>query len=457
MRRSRTIWFAVALAVSIGLGVLATSLSFAPRGAIQRMAWSCALLSLFWSLLTPALDWPRLPIAAAQRGPLGEVVWVDHCVALLFGVVAACIQSVVLTMRCVFVVIDILRGYPWQRTRDFGFDSAGLWPLGALAAACAVGLFATRDKRLVACQFWTLMMFAGWSCLLAVPYRATATGGYERTDAILLLTGVASGVLLASVILVGWLGDSGFFDRHGVSTPAIREVIAMPPGFGASVLAVAMVLILATCFHLLVPIGFAFGGIRISAAVACGSAAVSALACFILLRREWADLLADAAMGLTSVAFCGAALLFLPAVQGPLADRYPMMFCAMVVGAAAASAVWTNLVCGWEGLVPIRVSSEMRTRLVPHAKRFAFLSGAIALLAATSMNLWPRLPGIAVMDHSLGRVAAGFGAHLFLLLVTLSASRRLGRGLFQLLTVLSAVSTAGFLFVRMLPFASDLG
>ncbi len=73
------------------------------------------------------------------------------------------------------------------------------------------------------------------------------------------------------------------------------------------------------------------------------------------------------------------------------------------------------------------------------------------------MAVWPRWPAIAAMDDSLGRVAAGMAGNLFMLLVLLWSSRRVHRLTFQILTVLSVVSAAGFLTVRMLPFTPQFG
>jgi hypothetical protein len=449
-------WIVIALAMSLGLGIAALYLPIAPRGAVQRLAWACALLSLFWSLMTFAMEWRRGRHDVAPGGSVKDVVWAEHCAALLFGVVAAIIQSVVLVMRFVYVGIDIVHGYPWRGMRGFGFDATGSWTLCTLSAACAIGLAATRDRRLATCQFWTLVMLAAWTCLLTNPYRATVTGGYERTDATLLLTVTLSGLLVACVIVTGWLGDCGFFaDRHVSQAGEVVEADA-PPGFRASVTAVALALTPAACYHLLVPVGASSGGFRMSAAGAGGAAAIAALGCFLLLRRSWGYTLADAAMGLTSMAICGAAMLFMPSARVSLAEQYPIAFSAIIVGAAVATGLWAHLACSWRELDASDGSATVRRLLVPHAQRFAFLCSAIALLAGTLMMFWPRLPGIAAMDHSLGRVASGFGANLFLLLVTLSCSRRLGRTMFQVLAVLAAVSTAGFLFMRMLPFASDL-
>ena len=93
-------------------------------------------------------------------------------------------------------------------------------------------------------------------------------------------------------------------------------------------------------------------------------------------------------------------------------------------------------------------------KLIPCAKRFSFLCAALALVVSAMMALWPRWPTVSATDDSLGRVAAGMAANLFLLLVVLWCSRRSHKLTFQVLTVLVVVSTTGFLLARLLPFTS---
>lgn len=453
---SRKRWIVVALAVSLALGFAALCVPAPPRGAVPGVAWACAMISLFWSLMTLGAEWGRRGLGAGLNGGTTDVARAVRGAALLFGVAAAVIQSVLLVMRSIYFGIDALHGYPWRGMRSFGFDAGGLWTLCALSVSCAAALAAVRDSRLATCQFWLLVMLAAWACLLADPYRATVTGGFERTDATLLLTATLAGMLTAWVVVTQWLSRAGYFADRRTGPDSAARLSDSPSGFRASVSTLGTALTLAACYHLLVPVGASSGGVRVSAGVACVASAVAAVGCFMLLRRSWGDMLADAALGLSSMALCGAAILFIPTERAALADQYPMIFSAIIVGAAAATGLWTNLACKWQVSGAAESPATIRCRLVPHAKRFAFLCAAIALLAGTLMTFWPRLPGIPAMDHSLGRVAAGFGANLFFLLVTLSCSRRLGRVSFQILTVLAAVSAAGFLFMRMLPFASGL-
>ena len=162
-------------------------------------------------------------------------------------------------------------------------------------------------------------------------------------------------------------------------------------------------------------------------------------------------------MALTSLALCAAALLLTPPGEGPLSEAYPATFNAIIIALSFATAGWTWFACVWTGPKSRGFFGFSHEQAAPLAKRFAFLSAALALVAAAIMTYWPRLPSISAMDHSLNRVLAGFGAHLFLLLVMLWSSRRLQRLTFHMLTLLAVFSTAGFIVVRMMPFASRVG
>ena len=184
------------------------------------------------------------------------------------------------------------------------------------------------------------------------------------------------------------------------------------------------------------------------------AALVAATGCVVLLQRSWSAHLAGAGLGLFAMSLCGLATVAVPSVRIPLDHRYPMIFNAVLVGYAVAAGVYAQL--GWTWSRNDCDADSTRRRMVPHLTRFAFFSGATSLLAGEMMCYWPGIPGISAMDHSLGRVIAGFAAFLFLLLVMLRSSRLMERLSFHFLTVAVAASMVAFLVVRALPFTSDL-
>lgn len=425
------VWMGFVLPISAGVGLEMVRFWPAPGGAVQDVARVCAVLALFWSVCAGVVLRRRSLSAMQTAGEL-SFVGLAHIVALQLGVVAAVIQSVVLAMRMIHVAVELMSGHAPRGAPDYGFGAGGLWTLGFVFAACAITLMSTRARRLWTCLLWSAIILASWACLLAPAVRSTTVGGFERTGNTLVLLGALS-ILLALAVMISrcpW------------------------PGLSLSATVIAVAVILLVCCHLAVPVAVGRGGFRLGALVVTGSAVLAAFACFLLLGREWSVSLADAGMGLTSLSLCGLATLAVPPQPATLAERYPMIFSAMIVGLALATGLWTHLACAWRQQLDRPQAWAVSGRLIPRAKRFAFVSAAFALVLGAIMAAWPRWPGIAAMDDSIGRVTAGFAANLFLLLVMLWCSRRLHKLTFQILTVLTVVSTAGFLMIRMLPFTS---
>ncbi len=423
--------------------------------AAQDIALICAILS-FVCCVCAAVVLPGGGRSAFKPAPRRVFTRLAHVVALLLGVVTAIIQSVVLMMRVIYVAVDLMNGYPLHGERDYGFGPTGLWSIGLLFAACAITFVSTGDRRLGTCQLWSAAMMASWACLLAPVLRSTPTGGYERTGSTLVLLAVLSILLALAVKITGSIQR-----RRGRITPSSSgdsAGAARPwPGLSLSAALISLVVILLVCYHLIVPFAAGPGGFRLTVLIATASAALAAFASFVLLRQEWSTHVAAAAMGLTSLALCGLATIVVPSQPVTLAERYPLVFNAMIVGFAVATGLWTHLASVWDQQLE---GDQVRTttgQLIPHAKRFAFYSAALALVVGAVMAIWPRLPSIAATDDTLGRVAAGLSTNLFLLLVMLWCSRRLHKLTFHILTLLTVLSTAGFLLARMLPFTPGFG
>jgi hypothetical protein len=244
------------------IGVTACACAYfwlhSPPGVAPRLAWICSLLSLTLSLTS--WDPFRAPANSIADSSRDSVAWrmIRH-LALYLGVVAGMIQIVLITMRSVYVGIDLMHGYLWQGARDYGFGQTGLWTIAALSAACGLGWFALRDGRLLTLQFWILVLLALWACLLCDPFCATRTGGFERTDATLVLAECLACLILIAVILVGWVAESRFLSiptgERLASVSSSVHAGQIPPGFRSSVTVVALALNVAVMFHILVPSG----------------------------------------------------------------------------------------------------------------------------------------------------------------------------------------------------------
>ena len=152
-----------------------------------------------------------------------------------------------------------------------------------------------------------------------------------------------------------------------------------------------------------------------------------------------------------------AAMALVPNCGAPLAERYPALLNALVLGFTLAMGLIT-----WGHLVGRRRRKEedaasLLGAIMPDLQRFAFLSGALALVAAGLMAIWPLMRDIATPDDSIGRVVAGFGADLLLVLVMMICARRIKRPPFHILTFMALASTIGFMLIRMYPYTPRFG
>ena len=169
----------------------------APGGPLQDVARTCALLAFLWTLAAA--------VVARLQGPGGQP---DHCQsgnaapppagswnfvgvarfgALLLGVPATIVLSVILAMRVIFAVTDLINSYTQEVAWNYGFGVTGLWSLGFLLAACIVASLSMRDRCMGTCAVCSAAMLASWACLLAPALRSMPAGGYERTGSMLLL------------------------------------------------------------------------------------------------------------------------------------------------------------------------------------------------------------------------------------------------------------------------------
>jgi hypothetical protein len=427
--------FWVSAAITLGI-IYGRIPALAP---VPQIAWVCALLSLLWSTVAAVTEWREGAGTPARSEPPSHLSEVLSLSALLFGVIAAIIQLVLLVMQLVSVALDLVRGFPWGGARGFSFGAEGAWTLLMLFSSCAAGWFVSKSRRLATCLLWLAVMLVAWLCLLLPAFTTKLTGGFERSAMTVWMTAGLSALLVVAVALNAHPQGA----RRGT-----------PPGFVVSCAALAGCIVLLSCYHLLVPVRMGLAGFRGSLVLVTLSASGAGLGGFVLLSRSWNEGLADAALALSSFAVCGVAVLAVPFGTAPLSDLYPMVFNALIVGFAVGTGLWTYLAGVWKRQSRRASAWPTAAALWPHAKRSAFLNAALGLVAGALMTFWPRMPNVAGMDHTLGRVTAGFGAHLFLLLVMLWCSRRLARLTFNLLTILAVFTTAGFIVVRMAPFAS---
>ncbi|MCH8149877.1 MAG: hypothetical protein IH987_18165 [Planctomycetes bacterium] len=237
------------------------------------------------------------------------------------------------------------------------------------------------------------------------------------------------------------------------SDSAAHDELLMPPGLRIVCGVQALFVLILVCYHAAVPLPLPYGGIPALAINGAISAICGSVGCILLSRSLWSLYLVDVALGLLAMALACAVMSVVPHWPVTMAERYPAALNAQMIGLALAVGVFTWLV----DLGNRRHREGLTTSWVLQAnsvcRRFAFLSGALALTLGGLMAVWPRLRFVAIPDDSIGRVTAGFGAYLFLFLTMLVSSRRLKRLTLHILTLLVLACAVGFMMIRMYPYS----
>ena len=466
------------LMVPLGLMALGAVASlwfvYQPRSAAEWLTRAGAMLALAAMLLHVLIGWVRgrfrrtgtsfgshdtTPDAVddLEVAPGGLSVLL-RVIALTAGAAAGVLLVVVLGVRATYAAIEMASIIPAIDTRPYGFGPSGLVSLGLLYLACVAAGATTADYRLAACRLVLAVLAGAWACLLPPVYEATARGGLQRTWGI---TGLLLWIAVVTAGSVCWRYLHERRARRQLASAQADDLLDTPTQspmtHRISALLLLLVLLL-TAYHLAVPIVPERLGVRGAALVASVAALIGAAAGFLLTAQRWSVPVADLSLGLLSLAQCAVAVAVLPGSGVSLTEQYPILLNAMVVGLAMAVALATWLALFWEQQLDGGAATTAG-RMIPHAKRSAFLSAVLALTLGGIMTIWPRLRAVGVenLDASPTRLTAGLGGMLFLLLVLLWSARKLRRTTLHMLSVLVLFCAAAFMVVRMLPYSPLYG
>lgn len=430
-------------------------------GTVQLIAFVTSVLSLLWAVFAFAVQ--RLGSHAASDAPPDRVdavptpVCVARFAALLFAVVPAVIESVIVVMRMVYVGVDLTYGSATYTVPWYGFGEEGVWSLCALFLSSVVSYVATRDRRLFTCSVWVIFILILWTVMLKPTFRFTLTGTLERSGTTALL---AFGLAFASLSAVVLSGRIGYRQRWAAAARAPQQ-LATPrpdwPGMGQTVLCVSVFLLMLFTWHLAVPVAMWPGAYRVTTLVLVIAGIMAASAALTQTARTWNAPVADAAIALLSLTLCATVLTLIPESPALLAERYPQLFGGLIIGFAAASVLCGWLADVWRQQLDDGVAWTPAGRLIPHMRRFVFLNVALGVLVGALMAGWPRLRGIATLDDTLPSMLAGMSAMLLLLLASLRAARYARRASYYILTMLAGSVLAGYVVIRMIPFGPEFG
>ncbi len=452
VHRRGPLWVLSAL-VAIVAGMCAT-LTFlhTERSLGQIIAWSCAVLSFVAAWIASMAMCHNYAFRSKLNEP-SAFVDVAHLVSLLSAVVAIVIGAYVLGVRAIACLMDILSSVPRATETSYGFGVDGLWSLFFVLLAI---LCAERSTRATILRTWALIisaMMVTWFALLWRPIELSPHSGLVRTNGPVILVGVLAALTLGAVVIQGAVVQRYRWHLAMTSPDDLATPSPPWPGYRKVCGGLVVITLLLLANHLVVPVLLTGNHNTTVAVVLAVSACAAGYASLILTMRQWHPNFADAGLGLMSFGICCALFTFLPGRSVALADHYPIIFNVLMVGFGIGTWLWTWLSLVWQQQLDNGKPWTTEGQLIRHAKRVAFLCAVLATTSGGMMAIWPYLRIVGTSDASLGRITAGLGGNLFLLLIFLWTARRLRRHTFHMLSMLALVSTAGFMLLRMLPFS----
>jgi hypothetical protein len=229
------------------------------------------------------------------------------------------------------------------------------------------------------------------------------------------------------------------------------------PGFRSSCGLIAAFAMLLVVYHLSVPVRSNGGSFATGALAISGVSLMAAYATLSLGIHARSSSFIGAGLGSAALGLGGLMTTVLPSEPTTLGARYPMVFSALLSGFALAAFLMIGLWKRLKARAEVDAVSDDSLYFRRPLRRTLFLTLSLGLILASLSACWPRFPSVSAMDDSLGRVLGGTAANLFFMLASLAAARELSGPTFRVLPILCFLVSAGFLVVRLLPFAPQYG
>jgi len=421
-------------------------------GWTKVYAFAFAFLSLCWSAVAAVA-----PRGTSSNGPGSPLAHSARLSALVLAVPPVVLAAFLLAWHGVYVGTAFVFGDEFLRSRVIALDSAGHWYLGAVWLSCMVSLLSTRDRRLFTCLMWIVLAMVLWVILSKPVFEPSSVGGLRRTGLLMWMMVGGALTVWSAVVMARWRNRRLRWQWANTHPDRLIDRCWDWPGLGSSVAAMNLLLIMLTCFLLVVPVSVPENAGGFSFLLISAAGMLAAAAGFLLLTDGWNRLLAESAMGLVSFAIAALATTALPSYSANLSARYPSLFCALMIGFGLATVLWCWLQGVWEQQLECGRAWTVAGRMIPLTRRFAFFNIGFALALGSLLAVWPRLRGVAASDDTMQSMALGLGANLSVLLITLWVARKTPGATFYLLAILAALSCLGFVLVRALPFSTGFG
>ncbi len=327
--------------------------------------------------------------------------------------------------------------------------------IAAIIAGAFVWHRVAGDERSTTLAFWALVWGGVWKAFAQPTGDDSDVHGPFAARALSLTVWLAS--LLCIYVYVEWLSLRRAAWRAVRANPArLLSEYKDWPGFRKSAGAVAILLLLLVCFELAMCVVTTSVGSGLRAGILSVSSLVAAIATFCLVGRRWSVNIAEIAMGLLTLSAACAIVAVWPMSGDSVQSRCPVLMNSLVVAFAVMTAFWIWVGRVWRQQLNDGVAWTAAGRIALFSDTFALLGCFLGAANAVAMAVWPRMRNVSVADDSLGRMVAGMGGCLFLLMTCLWAARKSGRSSFRILAAIVGLAGVAFIVVRAEPFSSSV-
>lgn len=441
--------------LTLGLAQAGWLLLGSASDPLVRSGHLAAALGFLWALAVCSMRWRFNEHGRLTARHGGIVVGQFLCLA-------ACVFAVLVNVYFMVGRFGLSLTHTWSYT----VLSPGPWraldpgvPLdfALVAGACLAVTYSTRSAYLLVPFFWVLFLAVVRQCLLIPPVAPQPEIIPSN------LTGAPSlwvlALLMGSALMLGGLvAVQGLSWKNSPRTAWRKDVLFLLrpprswPGVQQSVYALGMFVLALGCFLLVFPApAGSFAGV-LPAATCSVACLIAAVAVFAVANRRWTDSLGEVSIGLLTLSICCAVFVFVPRGPSALADRFPLLFNALVFGCGLSCLFWMWLAGVWEQQLDDQGRSWTTAgRLIPLAKRGSFAAGAFGVLFALQMGVWPVQDQVEGFDDSAARVMWGYAGMVLLMAALSWAYVKCRRPAFRTLLMLNSVALVFFGFVRILP------
>ena len=433
-----------ACAATIGTAIAAVHHYWPAVGAAAVVARVAALLCMAWAFFgwlaalraapprpstgeeTPAGS--RAPLVHAARSPAAAAssaaffAW-----ALVLGIAVVVMTGYIMT----FEVADRLLNPDRIIER---LDASGLWNLVALLLATLLWAAAAPRSHPPTISLILAAVLVVWTSLM-IP---STVGSYERIPGAAAISAqpewwgwsfqMEAGLSLL-LLIAATLQEWRYRSRRGRAWPDRLNDLLEPysrwPGFIQSEAVIAAIVLLLGVYHIVRP-GPPYWQLALANCIAPLGAGWT---CLFMTYRRWSA--NTAGLGISLVSLAAVSLAAVPVYvfggqteAGEYAARLPVIYNAALFALALMIAWWSWLVRFWEQQLLDGIPWTTTGRMIPHARRAAFLLTAIAVLVAYQMALWPGRPLAGAEDDSPARLICGVSSLLLLALLSAREARR---------------------------------